>query len=193
MPTHKRAKLGIGRTFQRLELFTGSTPREHLLVAERARRDDGALWKDLLNRGGPTADEQEAAQRTIDLVGLGPDADKPVESLSLGRGRIVELARALQIQPHLLLLDEPSSGLDRKETGALVDVLRRVQAERGTAVLLVEHDLEMVLSAVARLYVLDFGTILADGSPSSVMSNPAVREAYLGSMADTLAPLGGEP
>jgi branched-chain amino acid transport system ATP-binding protein len=191
MPTHRRARLGIGRTFQRLELFTGMTPREHLLVTERSRRNDGALWKDLLSRGGPTEEEQAAAQSTLDFLGLTPDADKPVESLSLGRGRIVEVARALQLQPQLLLLDEPSSGLDRKETGALVDVLLHVQQDRGTAILLVEHDLEMVLSAVSRLYVLDFGTLLASGAPNVVMTDPRVREAYLGSMAETLAPLGG--
>jgi branched-chain amino acid transport system ATP-binding protein len=191
MPTHRRARLGIGRTFQRLELFTGMTPREHLLVTERSRRNDGALWKDILDRGGPTDEEQVAAQATMDLLGLTPDADKPVESLSLGRGRIVELARALQLQPLLLLLDEPSSGLDRTETFALVEVLHNIQAERGTAILLVEHDLEMVLRAVTRMYVLDFGTLLASGAPGTVMADPRVREAYLGSMADTLAPLGG--
>jgi branched-chain amino acid transport system ATP-binding protein len=191
MPTHRRARLGIGRTFQRLELFTGMTPREHLLVTERSRRNDGALWKDLIDRGGPTDEEQAEAQATMDLLGLTPDADKPVESLSLGRGRIVELARALQLQPALLLLDEPSSGLDRKETFALVDVLRHIQEERGTAILLVEHDLEMVLRSVTRMYVIDFGTLLASGAPSTVMADPRVREAYLGSMAETLAPLGG--
>jgi branched-chain amino acid transport system ATP-binding protein len=192
MPTHKRARLGIGRTFQRLELFTGMTPREHLLVTERSRRGDGALWKDLVNGGHPTDEEHAAAEATMELLNLTPDADKPVESLSLGRGRIVELARALQLQPELLLLDEPSSGLDRKETHALVEVLHRIQQERGTAVLLVEHDLEMVLRAVTRLYVLDFGTLLASGAPNVVMADTRVREAYLGSMADTLAPLGGD-
>jgi branched-chain amino acid transport system ATP-binding protein len=192
MPTHRRARLGIGRTFQRLELFTGMTPREHLLVTERSRRNDGALWKDLIGRGTATEDEKVAVEATMELLGLTPDADKPVESLSLGRGRIVELARALQLRPSLLLLDEPSSGLDRKETFALVEVLHHVREERGTAILLVEHDLEMVLRAVTRLYVLDFGTLLASGAPSAVMADPRVREAYLGSMADTLAPLGGD-
>ncbi len=192
MPTHKRARMGIGRTFQRLELFTGMTVREHLLVTERSRRGTGSLWKDLLNQGGPTDDEHAAAQETIDLVGLGAEADKPVESLSLGRNRIVELARALQLRPSLLLLDEPSSGLDRKETHALVDVLHGIQQSQGTAVLLVEHDLEMVVRAVSRLYVLDLGRLLTSGPVEEVMADPNVREAYLGSMAETLSPTRGD-
>ncbi len=192
MPTHKRARLGIGRTFQRLELFTGMTVREHLLVTERSRRGTGSLWKDLLNRGGPTADEQAAVWETIELVRLGDEADKPVESLSLGRNRIVELARALQLRPDLLLLDEPSSGLDRKETHALVDVLHGIQESRGTAVLLVEHDLEMVVRAVSRMYVLDLGRMLTSGTVNEVMADSRVREAYLGSMAETLAPTRGD-
>jgi branched-chain amino acid transport system ATP-binding protein len=179
-PVYKRARLGFGRTFQRLELFSGMTVREHLLVTERSRRADGRLWKDLLNLSKPRPDELEACDEILELLGLGEDADRPVESLSLGRGRLVELGRALVMRPRLLLLDEPSSGLDVRETEALSERLRTVHAERGFAVLLVEHDVEMVQRLVSRLYVLDFGTLIASGPTEAVLSDHAVRKAYLG-------------
>ena len=109
-------------------------------------------------------------------------ADRPVESLSLGRGRLVEIGRALMTEPLLLLLDEPSSGLDQRETMDLVDTLQTVQQERGTAVLLVEHDVEMVQRFATRLYVLDFGTLIASGPTDEVMGDAAVRRAYLGEL-----------
>jgi branched-chain amino acid transport system ATP-binding protein len=180
VPTHRRARLGIGRTFQRIELFTEMTPREHLLVAERVRRGDGSLWKDLLGRGRPKADELERVEETIALLGLDDVADRPIEALSLGRGRIVEVGRALMIQPSLLLLDEPSSGLDHHETIELAEKLREVNAKRGAAILLVEHDVEMVRSLVSRVFVLDFGTLIASGPTDEVFAESAVRRAYLG-------------
>jgi branched-chain amino acid transport system ATP-binding protein len=180
LPVYKRARAGIGRTFQRLELFAGMTVREHFLVTERRRNGSGRLWKDLLNLSNPTTDERFRTDRMIDLLGLQAEADKPVESLSLGRGRLVELGRALMSEPKLLLLDEPSSGLDVKETAALAERLRTVQQQHEFAVLLVEHDVEMVQSLVTRLYVLDFGTLIAAGSTADVLGNAAVRKAYLG-------------
>jgi branched-chain amino acid transport system ATP-binding protein len=179
-PVYKRARLGFGRTFQRLELFSGMTVREHLLVTERSRRGDGRLWKDLLNLSKPRREEVEVCDRILELLGLLGEADRPVESLSLGRGRLVELGRALVMQPKLLLLDEPSSGLDVRETAALADRLAAVQQERDFAVLLVEHDVEMVQRLVTRLYVLDFGTLIASGPTDDVLGDPAVRKAYLG-------------
>jgi branched-chain amino acid transport system ATP-binding protein len=163
-----------------MELFSEMTAREHLMVAERARRGDGSLWRDLLNRAKPTADENARVDAIIELLGIGDVADLSAEALSLGHGRLVELGRALATGPSLLLLDEPSSGLDRMETEALGVVLDRVRAERGVAVLLVEHDLEMVTRAVERLYVLDFGQLLAFGPTGEVLANPDVRRAYLG-------------
>jgi branched-chain amino acid transport system ATP-binding protein len=180
LPVHRRARLGFGRTFQRLELFSGMTVREHFLVTERARRGTGRLWKDLLNLAKPTAEEQALAERMLEITGLQREADKPVESLSLGRGRLVELGRALMTQPKLLLLDEPSSGLDVRETAGLADKLAAVQVEHEFAVLLVEHDVEMVSSLVTRLYVLDFGELIASGPTTAVLGDEQVRRAYLG-------------
>ncbi len=182
VPTHRRARLGIARTFQRIELFTGMTPREHFLVAERVRNGRGALWKDLLFLGRPTSAEKEHAQKMLDLLGLAPVGDRSVESLSLGLGRLVEIGRALMTQPKLVLLDEPSSGLDRHETEELAETLRGVQREQGVAILLVEHDVDLVRNLVERVYVLDFGTLIASGPTSSVFADSAVRRAYLGDL-----------
>ncbi len=182
LPVYKRARLGFGRTFQRLELFAGMTVREHFLVTERQRNRSGRLWKDLLNLSKPTADEQARAEKMIELLNLHKEADRPVESLSLGRGRLVELGRALMTEPKLLLLDEPSSGLDVKETAALAERLRIVQQDYEFAVLLVEHDVEMVQSLVTRMFVLDFGTMIASGPTGAVLGDTAVRKAYLGDM-----------
>jgi len=185
LPTHKRARLGIARTFQRIELFSGMTVREHLVVAERSRRRNGALWKDILGVGGADAEERERVDATLALLGLTPDADRPIEALSLGRGRLVEVGRALMTEPRLLLLDEPSSGLDRDETHALAETLRAVHQQHGTAMLLVEHDIDMVLDLVERIYVLDFGTLIAEGAADEVLRDERVREAYLGEMSIT--------
>jgi branched-chain amino acid transport system ATP-binding protein len=180
LPTYKRARLGIGRTFQRVELFAGMTAREHLLVAERSRRGDGSLLKDMLNKGRPSTEEISIADETLSLLGIGAYADQPVEALTLGQSRLVELGRALVGDPRLLLLDEPSSGLDVAETLALSRVLADVRANRGTALLLVEHDLDLVRRAVERLHVLDFGRTIAAGTCAEVLREEAVITAYLG-------------
>jgi branched-chain amino acid transport system ATP-binding protein len=181
-PVYRRAKLGFARTFQRIELFAGMTVRDHLLVAERARLGTGRFWKDVLNLSKPTADELARTERTLELLELQDVADAAVEALSLGRARLVEVGRALMTEPTLLLLDEPSSGLDARETEALADTLRAVQAERGTAVLLVEHDVDFVRSFSTRLSVLDFGTLIASGPTAEVLADDAVRRAYLGEL-----------
>jgi len=182
VPTHRRARLGIARTFQRIELFVGMTPREHFLLADRVRGGKGSLLKDLVFLGRPTSAEKERAQEMLDLLGLAPVADRAVESLSLGVGRLVEVGRALMMQPTLILLDEPSSGLDRRETAELARVLRSVHTERGIAILLVEHDVEFVRGLVERVYVLDFGELIASGPTDDVFSDAAVRKAYLGDL-----------
>jgi branched-chain amino acid transport system ATP-binding protein len=180
MPTFKRARLGIGRTYQRVEVFTDMSVRDHLMVAERSRRGEGRLWRDLCNMSSPTSEEKDRVDATLELVGITRLADVSVNSLGLGNCRLVELARALATEPKILLADEPSSGLDLHETAELAAVLRMVQRERGTAVLLVEHDLSMVAEVVDRTVVMDLGAMLAAGTFDEVMANPEVRNAYLG-------------
>ena len=183
LPTFKRARLGIGRTYQRVEMFTDMTVRDHLVVAERARRGGGQLWRDLLNMSGVTKEESEAVEAMLDLVGIVSFADTSVNALGLGHCRLVELARALATEPRILLADEPSSGLDGHETAELAAVLRTVQRERHIALLLVEHDLTLVAEVVDRAVVMDLGSLLAEGTFDDVMADPAVRRAYLGQKA----------
>jgi branched-chain amino acid transport system ATP-binding protein len=182
LPTYRRARLGIGRTYQKVEVFTDMSVRDHLMVAERARRGEGRLWRDLLNLSKPTVDEVQRVDAILELVGITHLADTSVNALGLGNCRLVELARALASEPKILLADEPSSGLDLHETAEVAAVLRTVQRERGTAVLLVEHDLTMVADVVDRVIVMDLGAMLAEGSFDEVMADPLVRHAYLGQM-----------
>ena len=183
VPAHRRSRLGIARTFQRVEVFPELTPVEHVLVAARARQGGAMLWRDLVRRGTPRPDEVEQARAIVGMVGLAEAADVPVAALGLGHTRLVELARALASSPRLLLADEPSSGLDTTETSVIATLLRRIQRERGVAVLLVEHDLALVRRAVDRVVVLDSGHVIADGSFGQVVADPAVRRAYLGRSA----------
>jgi len=180
LPTFKRARLGIGRTYQKVEVFTDM--RDHLLVAERSCRGEGRLWKDLLNMSSVTKSEADNVDATLELVGLSSLSDTSVNALGLGHCRLVELARALAAEPKILLADEPSSGLDVRETAEVAAMLRTVQRERGTAILLVEHDLSMVGEVVDRTVVMDLGSMLAQGTFDEVMANAEVRHAYLGQM-----------
>jgi branched-chain amino acid transport system ATP-binding protein len=182
LPTFKRARLGIGRTYQKVEVFTDMSVRDHLLVAERSCRGEGRLWKDLLNMSSVTKSEADNVDATLELVGLSSLSDTSVNALGLGHCRLVELARALAAEPKILLADEPSSGLDVRETAEVAAMLRPVQRERGTAILLVEHDLSMVGEVVDRTVVMDLGSMLAQGTFDEVMANAEVRHAYLGQM-----------
>jgi branched-chain amino acid transport system ATP-binding protein len=182
LPTYKRARLGIGRTYQKVEVFTDMSVRDHLMVAERARRGEARLWRDLCNLSKASSDEVARVDSILELVGITRLAGTSVNALGLGNCRLVEVARALATEPKILLADEPSSGLDLHETAELAAVLRQVQRERGTAVLLVEHDLTMVADVVDRTIVMDLGAMLAEGTFDQVMADPAVRHAYLGQM-----------
>jgi branched-chain amino acid transport system ATP-binding protein len=169
---HMRARLGIARTFQRLEPFGSLTARENVLVALEMRR-----------RWAPERyDAVELADHLLEKVGIGAVADRKVDSLPTGTARLVELARALGTAPRVLLLDEPSSGLDEDETDSLGRLLLELAAE-GLGILLVEHDMSFVMGTCAYINVLDFGRIIASGSPDEIQVDPEVQRAYLGTTA----------
>ena len=176
----RRSRLGIGRTFQRMELFEGMTVADHLLVAEQAASGTVRIWRDLLHRGGPTPSELHHVEEVLDLLGIAALAGRPVDTLDLGHARLVELGRAMMGRPRLLMLDEPSSGLDADDTARLSRILGESRRSSGVSVLLVEHDLALVESAVDRLVVLNFGKVLATGGVDDVLADPDVRRAYLG-------------
>jgi branched-chain amino acid transport system ATP-binding protein len=183
MPVHRRARLGIGRTFQRVEVFPEMTPIEHALVGRRAMRGNPSVLKDLAGLDRPSDEDLRVAEEVVARLGLGDVADRPVASLSLGHLRLVELARAIAASPRLVLADEPSSGLDVHETAALGEALRELASRQGVAVLLVEHDLGLVRQVADRVVVMDFGHVLATGPYDQVLANPEVRRAYLGKIA----------
>lgn len=180
LSTWRRARLGIGRTYQRVEVFPEMTVRDHLLVALRVRGHETRLWRDLLGCSAPRADELARVDTVLGTVGLSDVAGVPVGALGLGTCRLVELARAIVPGPRLLLADEPSSGLDEHEARELAAVLSSLQATRGMAVLLVEHDVALVGAVVDRAIVMDAGRVIASGTFGEVMAEPAVRRAYLG-------------
>jgi ABC-type branched-subunit amino acid transport system ATPase component len=187
MSPQKRTRLGLARTFQRLELFGEMTVREHLVVAHRVRdKRDRTLVRDLLGLGSrPSPREDDAVDSILALLGLDGVAERPVVLLPLGTGRIVEIARALATEPRVVLLDEPTSGLDVHETAQVATALRGARDDRGVAFVVVEHDVELVLEISEAITVLDFGKVIAQGTPSDIRSSDAVQAAYLGSTADS--------
>jgi len=179
----KRARMGLARTFQQLELFLGLTVREHVTLGYRVRAERNRLWSDLVTAGSlhrTRRDEQERVDHLIDLLGLRTVADTAASALPLGFARRVEVARALATGPSVVLLDEPSSGLDIAETAQLASALRTVVDEERVSLLLVEHDVAMVLGLSSEVAVLDFGVRIAYGTPDEIRGDASVRDAYLG-------------
>ena len=170
LSTHQRARRGIGRTFQRLEVFTSLTVWDNVLVAAEIHGS---------HRGRRRGHERTVAE-VIDRVGLGAVVGARVDSLPTGQCRLVELARALAIEPRVLLLDEPASGLDDGETRHLADLLLALVHD-GLAILMVEHDVPLVMEVCEDITVLDFGSIIARGTPAEIQADQAVLDAYLGS------------
>jgi ABC-type branched-subunit amino acid transport system ATPase component len=171
---HVRSRLGLGRTFQRLELFGTLTARENVQMAAEVQR----------HKLGSGRRASEEADYQLARVGILHVADQPADALPTGLARLVELARSLATSPSVLLLDEPSSGLNAEESQALGAVLQQVAAE-GMGVLLVEHDMALVMSVCTRVAVLDHGQLIARGDPASVRADPRVQEAYLGGEAES--------
>jgi len=181
-----RARLGLARTYQRSELFSELTVRENLVLAYRARRRTHHLTLDLLGFGRHRDEQEDATvDGLLESLRLSEVAGRLADALPLGTGRLVEVGRALAAEPDVVLLDEPSAGLDERETDLLAEALRRARLGSTVAFLLVEHDVDLVLGLSDHVYVLDFGRCIAAGLPEEIRSDPAVRAAYLGTEVES--------
>lgn len=181
LPPEKRVRLGVVRTFQNLELFGRMTVWENVMVGRHAKSTSGILA--CAFRIPRERKEERAIRETaylwLEFVGLTDVATKEAASLPLGRGRILEIARALATEPKVILMDEPAAGLNTRETLALADLIREIKA-MGITIMLVEHDMELVMDVCDHIVVLNLGQKLAEGTPLEIQDNPAVINAYLG-------------
>jgi branched-chain amino acid transport system ATP-binding protein len=177
-----RARRGLARTFQQPELFAGLSIREHLMLAWRVRHDRARMWKDLLLGQAwrrPPRDETQRVDQLLESLGLAGLGRAPVAALPLGYSRLVEVGRALAASPKVVLLDEPLSGLDDRESERLAETLYGLVSSEGVSFLLVDHDADIVLERSARVMVLDFGAVVTVGTAAEVRSSDLVRAAYL--------------
>jgi ABC-type branched-subunit amino acid transport system ATPase component len=181
--TARRAQLGLGRTFQRMELFDSMTVAENVALGPEAGFAARRPWSQLFEGHGERAEIPRRRDDALDRCGITHLADRIVGELSTGQRRLVELARAIASAFRFLLLDEPSSGLDVRETLRFAQILRDYGADTGVGILLVEHDMALVADVCSYIYVLDFGRLIFEGTTRETMASEIVRAAYLGSDA----------
>jgi branched-chain amino acid transport system ATP-binding protein len=177
----RRAALGIRRTFQNLKLFRDMTVLENVMVGLHTKTR-AEILRAIVRSPGQRAEEvwmAEEARRVLAVVGLSEHAELHAASLAYGHRRLLEIARAIVANPRLLLLDEPAAGLNRTEAAALVRLIRRIN-DNGVTIILVEHHMDVVMTACGSITVLNYGRLLAEGSPEAIRNDPAVIEAYLG-------------
>jgi branched-chain amino acid transport system ATP-binding protein len=173
LKAYERARRGLARTFQRLEVFGSLSARDNVLTAAEIHKS----WSH------DESDPEDVTEELVDRIGLRDVADDQADTLPTGMLRLVEVARALAARPRVLLLDEPSSGLDEHESDVFAKLLLDLASE-GLAVLMVEHDVPLVMEVCKTIHVLDFGKMIAVGTPGEIQANPEVQAAYLGATGD---------